>query len=76
MIAGTLARDLGGCLAADSKVTVVPGVEFIDRLDGLAAASSWRRPICKSGSTRGLRLGINPGSRPWADAAAGGAEAR
>jgi hypothetical protein len=33
-------------------------------------------PIRKSGSTRGLRLGINPDSHPWADAADGGPEAR
>ncbi|MGD0934455.1 MAG: hypothetical protein ABR922_07760 [Streptosporangiaceae bacterium] len=29
-------------------------------------------PIHKSGSTQGLRLGINPGSHLWADAAPGG----
>ena len=28
------------------------------------------------GSTRGLRLGINPDSHPWADAAGGGPQAR
>jgi hypothetical protein len=33
-------------------------------------------PIRKSGSTQGLRLGINPDSHPWADAAGGGPEAR
>ena len=33
-------------------------------------------PIRKSGSTRGLRLGINQGSHLWADAAPGGPEAR
>jgi hypothetical protein len=33
-------------------------------------------PVRKSGSTRGLRLGINPDSHPWADAADGGPEAR
>lgn len=33
-------------------------------------------PIRKSGSTQGLRLGINPGSHLWADAATGGPEAR
>ena len=33
-------------------------------------------PIRKDGSTQGLRLGINPDSHPWADAAHGGPEAR
>ena len=33
-------------------------------------------PIYKNGSTLGLRLGINPDSHPWADAAHGGLEAR
>ncbi len=33
-------------------------------------------PIRKDGSTQGLRLGINPDSHPWADAAQGGPEAR
>jgi hypothetical protein len=33
-------------------------------------------PVRKDGSTQGLRLGINPDSHPWADAAHGDPEAR
>ena len=50
---------------------------------GILASSAAMRPglskgppVRKSGSTRGLRLGINPDSHPWADAADGGPEAR
>ena len=32
--------------------------------------------VRRNGSTQGLRLGVNPDSHPWADAAHGGPEAR
>ena len=42
-------------------------------LTSIDAASA---PLAQDGSTQGLRLGINPDSHPWADAADGGPEAR
>jgi len=94
LMAGTRAWDLGGFLARLKGHGGAPGVEFMDRPDGLVRASSWRRlvvmdsglvrprwhrrlpPIRKNGSTRGLRLGIDPDSHLWADTAHGGPEAR
>ena len=66
-----------------------PGVEFMDRPDGLAASKFVALAGChgqrsgqaapalqaaadsQNGSTQGLRLSINPDSRPWVDAANG-----
>jgi hypothetical protein len=45
LMAGTRAWDLGGFLARLKGHGGAPGVEFMDRPDGLVRASSWRRLV-------------------------------
>src|SRR6516162_1059932 len=79
LIAGTPGRDLGGCLATDKKVTGgAPGVEFMDRPDGLAAGKfvapagchgqrsgqAGPAPQAAAGSHERLNPGVEAGYQP------------